>query len=119
MSMTPDQIQMAALNMLNAVENESVATRKVIAAIPEHQIQFKLGEKGWTAGFLAWHIVLSEAWFAESIINGEFAMTEPAAPEITTVAAIVKWYDEHVPALRAKVRALSTAQLAKPINFFN
>lgn len=116
--MGPEQAKSMAAMMLEGIAQEAKTTRKVLAAIPEDKINFKLGEKGWEAGKLARHIMYSEAWFANSIINGDFGgENEPEGP--TTVAEIVKWYDETIPALTAKVGELSAEQLLKPLNFFN
>ena len=118
MNLTADQAKSMADMMLTGVEMESVTTRKVLAAIPADKVDFKLGEKGWTAAKLAWHIARSEAWFAEGLINGAFGMEEEPAPP-ANVAEILAWYDANVPALTAKVRAVSGENMAKNINFYN
>jgi uncharacterized damage-inducible protein DinB len=113
----PEQAKAMAAMMLEGIAEEAKITRRVIAAIPEDKVGFKLGEKGWEAGKIARHIVYSEAWFAQSIVDGQFgAEEEPAG--LSTVAAILKWYDETVPALTAKVGELSAEQLLKPMDFF-
>jgi uncharacterized damage-inducible protein DinB len=116
--MSPEQAKGMAAMMVDGILREAQITRKVIAAVPEDKVDFKLGEKGWPASKLARHIVYSEAWFANSIINGEFGEeSEPEAP--ATIADLVKWYDETLPALTAKVGELSAEQLLKPLNFYN
>ena len=116
--LTPEQAKSMAAMMLQGIGQEAGITRKVIAAIPEEQFGFKLGEKGWTAGKLAWHIVGSEIWFAQSLIDGKFGTEEPPA-EPATVAEILKTYDSVVPELTKKVGELSAEQLLQPLNFFN
>jgi uncharacterized damage-inducible protein DinB len=116
--LSPEQARGMAAMMVDGLLREAQTTRKVLAAIPEDKVDFKLGEKGWPAARLARHIAYSEAWFAKSIINGEFgADAEPEGP--ATVAGIVQWYEENVPALTKKVGELSAEQLLKPLNFYN
>ena len=99
------------------LENETATTKRVLAAVPEGQLDFKLGDKGKTARELMWHIVTSEAWFGEGVVNGEFATEgEEAAP--ATVAGIVAAYQARIPAVLESVRRLSGEQLAKQVNFF-
>jgi uncharacterized damage-inducible protein DinB len=114
----PEQAKPMAAMMLDGLGREYVITRKVIAAVPQEQIGFKLGEKGMTAGALVWHIVTSEIWFAQSVIDGKFGEEQPPA-EPATIAEMLKVYDETVPALTKKVGELSAEQLTKPLNFFN
>jgi uncharacterized damage-inducible protein DinB len=103
---------------LDGIEREFPTTRKVIAAIPEDKMQFKLGDKGRTAAEIAWHIVLTEAWFAESLAAGSFG-AESEAPIPATVAEILAWYDGHVPALTEKVKALGGEDFARQIDFYH
>jgi uncharacterized damage-inducible protein DinB len=112
-----EQAKSLAMIFAGALENEFQTTKKVLAAIPEDQLEFKLGEKGRTARELAWHIVLSEIWFGGSILKGEFPMeSEPAAP--ATKAEILAAY-EQVPPLIEQVKGLSGEDLAKTLNFYN
>ena len=104
----------AIANMfLDGLEREFPVTKKVLAAIPENQLDFKLGDKGRTARELAWHLAASEVWFAEGAANADYNRAEPAMPDKATVADIVAYYDRELPALLAKVRSLPGEQLAK------
>jgi len=102
---------------LNSIEREFPTTRKVIAAIPEDRTSFKLGEKGRTAAELAWHLIQTEAWFAESLPAGSFG-PESQAPVPGSVAEMVRWYDQNVPALTEKVKALGGEEFARTLDFF-
>jgi uncharacterized damage-inducible protein DinB len=115
---TAEQAKGMAMMTLEGLEKEAATTRKVIAAIPEDKINFKLGEKGWTAGKIAWHLVKSEAWFADGIANLQFGSEEEGEPA-ATVADILKYYDQMLPGALAKLRAMSGEQFATPVNFYN
>lgn len=113
-----DQAKGLSMVYLQSLGNEVPTTRRVLAAVPESQLDFKLGDKGRTARELMWHLAHSERWFGEGVVSGSFAMeSEPAAP--ATVAEILAYYDQHVPSLPDKLATLSGEHLAKPVNFFN
>jgi uncharacterized damage-inducible protein DinB len=116
--MSPAEAKAMADMMIQTLEREYATTRRVVAAIPENQLNFKLGEKGRTTLELAWHLISSEAWFADSIAAGDFNRAEPACPEKMTVAELVATYEKEVPAKTAKLKQLSGEQLAKAIPFF-
>ena len=116
--MNPEQTSFLLHYLATATEPECATTRKVIAAIPEGQVGFKLDDKSRTALEQAWHIVKSEEWFLKSIIAGEFGMEEEKVPEGATIASVLAEYDAKVPALWAQVKALGHEQLSKPISFF-
>jgi uncharacterized damage-inducible protein DinB len=117
--MTAAEAKTVANVLISGIEQEFQSTRKVVAAIPDNQLNFKLGEKGRTARELAWHLVASEAWFGEGIGRADFSgYSEAEMPANASVADIVAFYDKEVPAKIARVKQLSGEQLAQIINFF-
>ena len=115
---TPDQAKGMSMVFLQSLGNEVPTTRRVLAAVPESQLDFTLGEKGRTARDLMWHIANSEKWFGESILAGSFPMDQdPPAP--ATAAEILAFYDAHVPKLADRLSTMSGEQLATPVSFFN
>lgn len=116
--MNPAEAKTIANVLIDGIEREFPTTRKVVAAIPQNQLEFKLGDKGRTMRELAWHLVSSEAWFGEGIASGDFSQNEPAMPPNATVADLLAFYDKEVPAKIAKVKQLSGDDLIKIINFF-
>lgn len=117
--MTPEQAQGLAAYLFQTLDNEFGTTRKVLAAVPPDQLNFKLGEKGRTTGDLMWHMVQSDRGFGEGIASRKldtFA-DEGAAPK--TAAEIVAAYDRDVVPLLEKVKSLTPEQLATPVNFMN
>src|SRR5271165_5997497 len=92
---TPDQAKGLSMVFLQGLGNEVPTTRRVLAAVPEAQLDFKLGEKGRTTRDLMWHIVRSEKRFGEGIAAGSFA-ADGDGPPPATAAEILAYYDEHV-----------------------
>jgi uncharacterized damage-inducible protein DinB len=107
-----------AAMFIKGIEQECETTKKVVAAIPENQLDFKLGEKGRTTRELAWHLISSEAWFADGIAKGDFNIQEPPMPANITTAGLVAHYEKEVPAKLAKVKQMSGDDLAKVVSFF-
>ncbi|PWT98665.1 MAG: hypothetical protein C5B51_28785 [Terriglobia bacterium] len=115
--MNPAEAKGIANMWIEGIEREYETTKKVVAAIPESQLDFKLGDKGRTMRELAWHLVASEAWFADGIIKGDFSHAEAAAPA-GGVSAMTAFYNNELPGKIAKVKQLSGDDLSKIINFF-
>lgn len=107
-----------AAMFVEILQNETATTKKVLAAMPDAQLDFKLGDKGRTARELMWHIVQSEIWFGNGVANGEFGM-EGEAPAPATKNEMLTVYEQAIPGLLDRIKALSGEQLAKTINFFN
>lgn len=116
--MNPAEAKSIANMLTEGIEREYATTTRVIAAIPQNQLDFKLGEKGRTMRELAWHLAASEAWFGEGIAARDFSGSEATMPPNATVADISSFYTKEVPAKIAKVKALTGEQLAQIINFF-
>lgn len=113
-----EQAKGLSMVFTQSLGQEVPITRRVLAAVPENQLDFKLGDKGRTTRQLMWHIVQSEKWFGESIIAGNFPMDpEPEAP--ATVAEMLAYYDQHVPGIQDQLAGLSGEHLSKMASFFN
>ena len=118
--MNAEQARAILHALTGSIESESVATRKVIAAVPQGNRDYRPDAKSRTAWEIATHIVQSDIWFADCILNAEFAWTgDPAnPPEFTDPAAVAKYHEKHLAAKLAQVRAMTDAQLLKEADFF-
>ncbi len=119
MQLTAEQAQGLAMYLTGLIENAIPTTTKILAAVPDNQLQFKLGDKGRTAKELMWHIVSSDIWFANGIAAGEFAQSDERGDAPATSGEMAAAYESEVKAALDKVKALSGEQLARPISFFN
>ncbi len=118
MEFAPDQCVFLMRFLTGTHGQEMPATRKVIAAIPEGNKRFQLDPKGMSAIQLGWHIVTSEEWFLKGILDGKFGMEENKMPEDATVESVLARYEANVPPLVDQVKAMSPADLARPVGFF-
>jgi uncharacterized damage-inducible protein DinB len=119
MVLSAEQAQGLAMFLVPSIENEIPLTKKILAAVPQDKLGYKLGEKGRSAQELMWHVVQSDIWFAEGIAAGEFAKSDSKGEAPGTTAEIVSAYESGLPEALGKVKAMTPAQLAKPISFFN
>src|SRR5690349_20098560 len=108
--MTPQEAQGLAQYLFKTLDSEVAITRKILAAVPAEQLNFKLGEKGRTTAELMWHMVQSDRGFGEGIANlkmDSFA-DEGAAPK--TAADILAAFDRDIPPVVARVKSLTPEQ---------
>jgi uncharacterized damage-inducible protein DinB len=103
-----------------SIDDEAKATRKVIAAVPGGNRDYKPDPKSRSAWEIAVHLAISDVWFADSILNGEFSWTgEPPTPaEMTDPEAVAAWHERHLADRLAKLRALTPEQLLREADFF-
>jgi uncharacterized damage-inducible protein DinB len=118
--MTADQARAIVDLMTGTIENESKATRKVIAAVPNGNRDYKPDPKSRSAWEVAVHIAVNDIWFADSILSGEFvwAGDPPTPKEMTDPAAVAKWHEAHLGDRLAKLRAMSPDQMLRPVEAF-
>ena len=117
--MQPEEAQFLMQILLPQIEQEWTITRKVLAAVPETNPDYRPDPKARTALEIAWHIVSSEIWFLEGLIHGEFKMEEAEQPDtVKKVSDAITWYESKAPGVLASLRALPAEKLAAPIDFF-
>ena len=118
--MTPEQALFLRDYILQGIEGEFTATKRVLAAIPEERADdYRPDPKSKTARELAWHLVVSEVMFFDGVASGSFegATEEPANPT-KNLAELVAYYETNFKAGLEKVKKLSGEQLATVVPFF-
>ena len=70
--MNADQATAIVQLLTGTIENEGSATRKVLAAVPNGNRDYKPDPKSRSAWELAVHLATSDIWFADSILDGKF-----------------------------------------------
>src|SRR5437763_8712375 len=95
--MNAEQARALVAAMTGSLESESVATRKVIAAVPAGNRDYRPDPKSRSAWEIATHLATSDMWFADCILNGAFEWTgDSATPkEFTDPGAVASWHETH------------------------
>jgi uncharacterized damage-inducible protein DinB len=106
--------------LTKTMEGEGGATRKVLAAVPNGNRDYKPDPKSRSAWELAVHLAMSDIWFADSILSGKFEWAgEPPIPaEMTDPASVAKWHATHMADRLAKLRTMSADQMLREVEFF-
>jgi len=108
-------LQSVGLPSLNA---EHPVTKRVIAAIPDDQIDYRPDDIVKSAIDLAWHIVTAEIRFLDATINGVFDLTPVPRPDSMRMPDEVnRWYTERFEQRVAQLRQLSGDQLIRIVDF--
>jgi len=116
---TPEFVATYTAMMLGSASRELETTKRVIAAIPEGEREYRPDPHARTAWELAWHIAESDVHFLDSIADLKFNMDGPPRPDKpANVADLVAWYDREMKRGIERVRAMSPAQLTTPLDFF-
>src|SRR5438034_10036458 len=99
---------------VDTIQQETETTKKVMRAIPEDKKSYKPEAKSMSAHELAWHIATSEVWFLDSVLAGQFTMTDEQLAAPPTISAIVSWYETNHRDRLNKVKALAVDKSVKP-----
>ena len=110
--MTPETATQLRDYLLPQLQQEFATTRKVLAAVPADQCNYKPSDKCMSGLELASHIALAETFFLRGVINGAFEWKQL---DLKTPAEVLAYYDETVPPLIAQVASLTGDKLAQDI----
>lgn len=110
---------MTVSDILQELEQESQATRRVLERVPEDQLRWKPHPKSMTLGQLAMHVANIPGNIAE-ISRAPFdAKTPIPRPEATTTAEILARLDESLERAKAVLDTTEDAELALPWRMMN
>src|SRR6185295_12963193 len=117
--MTSDQattiLQSVGLPSLNA---EHPVTKRVIAAIPADQVNYRPDEIVKSAIDLAWHIVTAEVRFMNAVSAGSFDLTPYPRPDsVRTADDVNRWYEEQFGKAFERLQQTSGDHLIKAVDF--
>lgn len=117
-AITPEFALAFRETMLDGFAREVETTKRVFAAIPDDKRDHRPDPNARSAWQLAWHIANTDVQFLDGIADLKFNMANPPeAEKPQTVAELVAWYDKNFKRSADRVRALSAAQLATPVDF--
>lgn len=104
--------------MLDSLLREAETTRKVIAAIPDSNRDYRPDPKARTAWELAWHLASVDVQFLEEIAEGKFSLEPRFKEEPKTAAEMASWHESNFRRAAEKVRAMTAQQLLTNLDFY-
>jgi uncharacterized damage-inducible protein DinB len=103
---------------LTSLQREHPLTRRVIEAIPPGQAEYRPDTVAKSAIDLAWHIVGAEHRFLDAVVTGAFDVSRAGRPDtLTSPAEISQWYADAFEQDVARIAALPSDALVRPIDF--
>jgi uncharacterized damage-inducible protein DinB len=118
--MNEEQARAIVTALTKSLEQEGPATRKVLAAVPNDNRDYKPDAKSRSAWDLAVHLAVADVWFADSILAGAFAWSgdSKTPAEMTDPEAVAAWHETQMADRLAKLRAMTAEQMLRPVEFF-
>jgi uncharacterized damage-inducible protein DinB len=96
-------------------ESEQAAFRKVIAAVPGDQLDYRPHERSATAGGLAWQLADEQRGLVELLEKCDTAYENRPRP--ATIEEIVAAWDHQTEAVRKALASRDDSKWEKPANF--
>lgn len=115
--MRPEEAEFLRSYLLPQVRSEQTVTRRILAAIPAGQEEYRPHEKNWTALRLARHLAGTEMWFLHAVIHRQFVDGQGPPAEVETGTAMAAWYEAEGARRVAQIEALTGEELAAPVDW--
>ncbi|HVO59113.1 MAG TPA: DinB family protein [Dongiaceae bacterium] len=109
-----------ALNtfFLDTLKKEGATTKKILAAVPADQADYRPDANAKSARELLRHIATADNFFIEAVLNGVFNPAATQIPEtVKTPAEVAEWYEKRHAANLESLAKLPGEQLTKIVDF--
>jgi len=118
--MKPQDAKVIADFLLAQVDQEMVLTTRVFQAVPAGRLDYRPDGLSKTALGLLRHITLEDEWILDAVATGAFGPLpdDSDACGILTPADATTRYQERIPAVATRVRALSGDELLREVDLF-
>ncbi len=105
-----------AQQMLAELQQEAIATRKILALVPYDKKDYKPHEKSMTLSMLARHVAEIYGWAKETVALNELDFAIAGAPrkEINSNEDLLKLFDKCLAASTEILTSTTDEELAKP-----
>jgi uncharacterized damage-inducible protein DinB len=104
--------------LLRVLKNESRTTKSVIAAVPNHNLDYRPDPHSKTANELLRHIAAADNFFLKSVIDGEFIPGSVTIPEsIGNPMEVAEWYEQTYAGNFETLSELPSDNLVKVLDF--
>ena len=101
-------------DILQELEQEAPATRRVLQRLPDNRLQWKPHPKSMSLGQLALHVANIPGRIAEISTTSFDASTPIPRPEAASTAQVLEAFEASMVQARQVLRAMSDAELSSP-----
>jgi uncharacterized damage-inducible protein DinB len=102
-------------DILQELEQEATATRRVLERVPEEKLEWKPHPKSMTLGQLAMHVANLPGAIAELSSRPSFDVKTPVPrPGATTKGQVLASFEESLARAKKVLRAMNDAELGSP-----
>jgi uncharacterized damage-inducible protein DinB len=116
--MRPDQAKFLLDFLLPRLKSEQATTKKILAAVPPDQGDYRPHPKSMSSLKLSWHLAATEMWFLDAVIENVFREDDlPMPSELKPGPVMARWYDENFAQRLPRLEALSGEHLATPVDY--
>jgi uncharacterized damage-inducible protein DinB len=116
--MRPDQAKFLLDFLLPRLKSEQATTKKILAAVPPDQGDYRPHPRSMNAQKLSRHIAGTEMWFLDAVIEHVFKDDDiPPPAELKPGPDMARWYDENFAQRLPRLEALSGEHLATPVDY--
>jgi len=105
---------MTVNDILQQLEQEAPATRRVLQRLPDNRLQWKPHPKSMSLGQLALHVANIPGRIAEISTTSFDASTPIPRPEAASTAQVLEAFEASMVQARQVLRAMSDAELSSP-----
>lgn len=105
-------------SMLQGLARELEITKKVLAAVPDGQRNYRPDPKARSAWELAWHLASCDVQMTDEIADQKCQMEPRFKEEPKNVRELVDWCDKNFNRAMNRVHAMTPEQLTTPVDFF-
>src|SRR5919107_5753144 len=106
-------------DIVQELEQEAQATRRVLERVPGHQLGWRPHEKSMTMGELAMHVANLPGAIAEVSTSAFDVKTAVPRPDASSTDQILDLFDESMGRARAILTRMSDAELTTPWRMMN
>ena len=100
--------------LIKELETETASTRKVLAVVPEKELNWKPHEKSMSLGKLAGHLADIQAWTQSTFATDALDVAGHKNEDYTTVARLLEVFDKNVKEGLATLKKAKPEDLSKP-----
>ena len=117
-ALSPEYAVTMRESMLQGLARELEITKRVLAAVPDGQRDYRPDPKARSAWELAWHLASCDVQMTDEIADQKFQMEPRFKEEPKNVRELVDWYDKNFNRAMNRVRVMTPEQLTTPMDFF-